>query len=119
MDSWHKCKNNKHSNDKKIIEKSPKKVVFVKVEQRKISVSEIVQAYQSGELKEVFGTGTAVTVIPINSITYRKDRMNIETVEDSFAIQLKQKLQGIQKGEIEDIYDWTVKVPSKISLSQY
>tara|TARA_B100001093_G_scaffold249833_2_gene239256 strand:- start:11988 stop:12146 length:159 start_codon:yes stop_codon:yes gene_type:complete len=35
MDSWHKCKNNKHSNDKKIIEKSPKKVVFVKVEQRK------------------------------------------------------------------------------------
>lgn len=36
MDSWHKCKNNKHSNDKKIIEKSPKKVVFVKVEQRKI-----------------------------------------------------------------------------------
>ena len=89
----------------------------IKVEQRKVSVSEIIQAYQSGELKEVFGTGTAVTVIPINSITYRKDRMNIETVEDSFAIQLKQKLQGIQKGEIEDIYGWTEKAPSQISVS--
>ncbi len=89
----------------------------IKVEQRKVSVSEIIQAYQSGELKEVFGTGTAVTVIPINSITYRKDRMNIATLEDSFAIQLKQKLQGIQKGEIEDIYGWTEKAPSRISVS--
>jgi len=89
----------------------------IKVEQRRVSISEILQAYQSGELKEVFGTGTAVTVIPINSITYRKNRMNIEPVEDSFAIQLKQKLQGIQKGEIEDVYGWTAKASSKISVS--
>tara|TARA_B100001758_G_scaffold247581_1_gene266034 strand:- start:10681 stop:11745 length:1065 start_codon:yes stop_codon:yes gene_type:complete len=85
------------------------------VEQRRVAVSEILNAYQSGELKEVFGTGTAVTVIPISSITYRKNRMNIEACEDSFSIKLKQNLQAIQRGEIEDIYDWTHKVPSIVS----
>ena len=89
----------------------------IQVEQRRVSVSEIVDAYKSGELKEVFGTGTAVTVIPINSITFRDNKMSISTIKDSYAMLLKQKLQAIQKGKIEDIYGWTVKTPSKISVS--
>ena len=88
----------------------------INVEQRRVSVSEILNAYQSGELKEVFGTGTAVTVIPISSVTYRKDKMTIEALEDSLSIQLKQKLQAIQKGEVEDIYGWTHKAASTASI---
>lgn len=89
----------------------------IKVEQRKVSVSEILDAYKSGELKEVFGTGTAVTVAPIDSITYRRNRMNIKTFKNSFTGLLKQKLQAIQKGIIEDVYGWTAKVPLKISIN--
>ncbi|MAW21793.1 MAG: branched chain amino acid aminotransferase [Flavobacteriales bacterium] len=88
----------------------------INVEQRRVSVSEILNAYQSGELKEVFGTGTAVTVIPISSVTYRKDKMTIEALEDSLSIQLKQKLQAIQKGEVKDIYGWTHKAASTASI---
>jgi branched-chain amino acid aminotransferase len=82
----------------------------IKVEQRKILISEVVDAYKNGTLKEAFGTGTAVTVNPINTITFREKRMVIESQKDSFAIKLKQQLQGIQKGSIVDAYDWTSKV---------
>ena len=89
----------------------------IEVEERRILVSEIVEAYKSGNLIEAFGTGTAVTVNPINSITFRDDKMIITAVEDSFALKLKQQLQGIQKGKMEDIFSWNSKVPVKVSAS--
>ena len=51
-----------------------------------------------------------VTVNPINTITFRDQRMVIEQQADSFALKLKQQLQGIQKGSIIDTKDWTSKV---------
>lgn len=78
----------------------------IEVEERRILVSEIIEAYKNRNLIEAFGTGTAVTVNPINSITYKEDYIKLENIEDSFAIQLKKQLQGIQKGKIEDIYNW-------------
>ena len=87
----------------------------IKVEERKVLISEIVEAFKNGTLKEAFGTGTAVTVNPINTITFREDRMVIETQEDSFALTLKQQLQAIQKGNAPDTYAWTSKVLSAVS----
>lgn len=89
----------------------------IEVEERRVLVAEIVEAYKSSNLKEAFGTGTAVTVHPIDSITFRDDKMKITTVEDSFALKLKQQLQGIQKGKMEDIFSWNSKVPVKVSAS--
>ena len=89
----------------------------IEVEERRVLVAEIVEAYKLGNLIEAFGTGTAVTVNPINSITFRDDKMIITAVEDSFALKLKQQLQGIQKGKMEDIFSWNSKVPVKVSAS--
>ena len=79
----------------------------IEVQQRRILITEIVEAYNKGTLKEAFGTGTAVTVNPIKSITFREDKMELENQEDSFALKLKTELQGIQKGSIVDTYNWT------------
>ncbi|MAR39326.1 MAG: branched chain amino acid aminotransferase [Flavobacteriales bacterium] len=76
------------------------------VEERRILVSEIIQSYNNGNLKESFGTGTAVAVTPINSITFKEERITIPSQKDSFAIMLKKQLQGIQKGKIDDKYNW-------------
>jgi branched-chain amino acid aminotransferase len=86
----------------------------IKVEQRKILISEVVDAYKNGTLKEAFGTGTAVTVNPINTITFREERMVIKTQDDSFALKLKKQLQSIQKGKATDTYGWTSKVLSAV-----
>jgi len=82
----------------------------IKVEERRILITEVIEAFNNGILSEVFGTGTAVAINPINSITFRDERMVIIDQADSFALKLKQQLQGIQKGSIIDPYDWTSKV---------
>lgn len=78
----------------------------IRVEERKISVKEIFEAQEKGELKEAFGVGTAVTVNPINSITKGEDRINIPAVSDSYATMLKETLQGMQYGRIADKFNW-------------
>ena len=79
----------------------------IKVEERRILITEVIEAFNSGMLNEVFGTGTAVAVNPINSITFRDDKMVIKEQADSFALKLKCQLQAIQKGSIVDPYNWT------------
>lgn len=89
----------------------------IEVEERRVLVSDLVAAYNSGELKEVFGTGTAVAVSFITSITFREDKMTLPTIKDSFGLKLKQEMQGIQRGKIKDIYGWTAKVPVRAAVS--
>lgn len=43
----------------------------LKVEERQLSIDEIIAAYKAGELKEVFGTGTAATISPIKELGYK------------------------------------------------
>ena len=88
----------------------------IEVEERRILVSELVSAYESGELKEIFGTGTAVSVSPVTSITYKNKRMNLPLIKESFAERLKRNIKGIQKGEFDDIYGWTTKVPRTVTI---
>ena len=81
------------------------------VEERRISVDELVEAAQNGTLEEVFGTGTAAVVSPVNKLRYEDDVMNIG---DGSIGELTQKLYdeltGIQWGEKEDPYGWRVTV---------
>ena len=81
------------------------------VEERRISVSEIIEKYNNGRIKEAFGVGTAVTLNPIDSITFKDMVIDIKVLEqDSFATILKKELLDIQYGKIEDINGWTFKV---------
>ena len=84
----------------------------IDVEERKVSVQEIVECYEKGSLKEAFGVGTAVTVNLIDSITFRDKRMDLEplTPQNSYAKSLKKQLLDIQYGKIEDINGWTMQV---------
>ena len=83
----------------------------IMVEERRISVSEIIEKYNNGRIKEAFGVGTAVTLNPIDSITFKDMVIDIKVLEqDSFATILKKELLDIQYGKIEDINDWTFKV---------
>ena len=83
------------------------------IEERKISVDEIIESYRNGDLVEVFGTGTAVAVSPIESITVKESLLKIPKVKDSFALNLKAQLQSIQNGSLKDKYGWTFKIKKK------
>lgn len=81
----------------------------ITVEERPIKVSEIVEAHQNGSLQEVFGTGTAVVVLPINSFSHQGISYMLPK-ETTMASALKKELVGIQYNKIKDPYQWTVAV---------
>ncbi|MDX2188590.1 MAG: branched-chain amino acid aminotransferase [Bacteroidota bacterium] len=83
----------------------------VKVEERKISIEEIVLAHKNKTLQEAFGTGTAAVISPINAINYQGVDYNIPDVtEKSFATKMLKALNDIKYGLVEDPYGWIVKV---------
>lgn len=84
----------------------------IDVEVRPVAVQEMYDAYKEGQLKEVFGCGTAVVVTSYNAVGFGDERAEIPLMaeEESFAAQLKKKLKDIQYGLVEDPYGWRVKV---------
>ena len=87
----------------------------IEVQERPISISELKQAHQNGRLKEVFGTGTAVSIIFIGSITQGETKMILPKMEDGYAKKLKANLREIQHGNIVDKYGWTTEVVSSVA----
>lgn len=81
-----------------------------KVEVRPIDIQEIADAHKAGQLKEVFGTGTAAVVTLVNKIGYRDEIMQLDSSTYKVSLHLKENLVNIQKGKIEDPFGWVVKV---------
>ena len=82
----------------------------ISVEVRPVLVSELVAASESGTLKEIFGAGTAAVVNPIIGFSYQDVYHELPKIENSYAVQLKDKLTNIQHKLAEDTFGWTVKV---------
>ncbi len=80
------------------------------VEERPISIDEIIEAYQAGILYEVFGTGTAATISMIKELRYKDFVMNFDVENWKTAPTIKKWLTDIREGRREDKYDWMVKV---------
>ena len=79
----------------------------VKVEERLISIDEVVKAYEMGNLSEAFGMGTAATIAHISTINYQGKDMILPTVDErKYASQVLQKLEDIKTGKITDPYGW-------------
>lgn len=81
------------------------------VEERKVSVDELIEAQKSGKLEEVFGSGTAAVISPVGKLRYVDEVM---TIGDGSIGPVSQKLYdtvtGIQWGKIADPFGWTVEV---------
>jgi branched-chain amino acid aminotransferase len=81
------------------------------VEERKISVDELVAAAKDGSLEEVFGTGTAAVVSPVGKLRYKDDVMTIGGGEIGELTQkLYDEITGIQWGKRPDPFNWRMKV---------
>jgi branched-chain amino acid aminotransferase len=79
------------------------------VEERDISVLEILEASKKGILSEAFGTGTAVSILPISSITFKDNKIEFSNSE-FISLKLKDRLLSIQNGIALDNYGWTDKL---------
>ena len=81
------------------------------IEERPISVDEVVTAFSKGELKEVFGTGTAATIAQISAIGYKENELVLPAAsERKVANMLAHLLENIKHADAPDRYNWITKV---------
>ncbi len=93
---------------KSIIELAESKGIPVEV--RPVKVQEIVEAARKGELKEIFGAGTAATINPIVGFGYKEEDFELPKLDSSYATQLKNQLKEIQANIADDPFNWRYEV---------
>ncbi|MEG1741315.1 MAG: branched-chain amino acid aminotransferase [Acetivibrio sp.] len=83
----------------------------LKVEERRISVDELLEAAKDGSLEEVWGTGTAAVISPVGHLRFED---TVIQIKDGGIGEISQKLYdtvtGIQLGKIKDEFGWIVEI---------
>lgn len=89
----------------------------IKAEERDIYIDEIVAAHKAGQLKEIFGAGTAAVVSHVAELTHDGFKMSLPPVEDrKIGNMLKAEISGLRNGTLEDIYGWMVPVKVPVGV---
>jgi branched-chain amino acid aminotransferase len=83
----------------------------MKVEERKVSVKELIDGLEKGIVTEAFGAGTAATIANIELIGYNNKDYYLPPVEDrKFSKRILAELDAIKRGDQPDPFGWVVKM---------
>lgn len=83
----------------------------IAVAERTIPIQEVFERAKSGELEEVFGSGTAAVVSPVSHLTMGEDTVVIGNGNmGSLTTDLYDTLTGIQWGRLPDPHGWSIEV---------
>jgi len=78
------------------------------VEERRLSINEVMNAGKDGKLDEVFGAGTAAVIAPVQEIHHDGSLVQIhEEGRGPIGQRLYDTITGIQRGQKEDPFGWT------------
>ncbi len=80
------------------------------VEERAISLDELHEAYDAGQLKEVFGSGTAASVSMIRELGFEDRSMVFDPASFELANALRKGLSDIREGRVADTHGWLMRV---------
>ncbi len=82
-----------------------------RVSERKISIDELLAAYEKGIFTEMFGSGTAAVISPVGLLRYKDHDMKLSGGKiGALSQRLYDELTGIQWGKQSDPFGWTIKV---------
>ena len=81
-----------------------------KVEEKELSIDDIIDAHKAGLLYEAFGTGTAATISLIKELRYKDYVMKFDVDQWQTAPKLAKRLNDIRYGLAEDVHGWMYKV---------
>jgi len=81
------------------------------VEERKVSIDEIVEGAKNGRVTEAFGTGTAAVVSPVGTLCYSGECVTFGNGSiGKYTRHFYDTLTGIQYGRLPDPHGWIVKL---------
>jgi len=82
-----------------------------KIEERKVTVAEIIEALKAGTLKDAFGAGTAATIAHISRIGYDGVDYELPAIEGrEFSNNVKDYINDYKNGRVEDQFTWLMRV---------
>lgn len=77
------------------------------VEERRVSVEEILQLLKTGGLDEAFGLGTAATVAPIRVIGFEGTDYELSPYSEwELAPKLSKEMDNLKRGRTQDVHGW-------------
>jgi branched-chain amino acid aminotransferase len=83
----------------------------VKVEERRVSVAEVVEAMENGKLQDAFGTGTAATITQISVIHHNVKDYELPPVHTrKLSNKLNDELMNIKLGKAPDKFGWVYRI---------
>ena len=85
----------------------------IAVEERRITIQELIEASKNDSLKEIFGAGTAAVISAISDFSHQQVVYYLPKITTSFAKMFKNKLMEIQYNKSEDTFGWRYEVSSK------
>ncbi len=81
------------------------------VVERMIPLTELIEDIKSGEVTEIFACGTAAIVTPIGR--FKSEEFDVSVSNEAvgeYTVALREKLMGIQWGDVEDPHNWMWKI---------
>lgn len=87
------------------------------VDIRPITIDELIDAYEAGQLQEVFGTGTAAVISNVSTIKYKEKVIELDESNFVLSHMIKEKINLLRNGTIEDPYGWVVPIEETVSVS--
>lgn len=89
------------------------------VQERDISIEEVIHAYHSNTLQDMFGTGTAAVVSHLREFHYKGENYELPPVEKrEMSNKLKNRLAAIRCGKAEDSFGWLHPVSTEAVANQ-
>lgn len=83
----------------------------IKINERPISIDEVMSSAKDGSLQEAFGSGTAVVISPVSEIFYKNQTIQVSDGQTGpLARRLFDEITAIQYGDKPDTHGWIVKI---------
>ena len=83
----------------------------VRVNERRISIDEVIGESKKGKLTEIFGTGTAAVISPVGWVQHNEELVTINHGKTgSFSQRLYDEITAIQYGEKPDKFGWCYRI---------
>ncbi|HWD89018.1 MAG TPA: branched-chain amino acid aminotransferase [Mucilaginibacter sp.] len=77
------------------------------VEERRVSVAEIIAGAKNGKLTDAFGAGTAATIAPVGTIHYQGEDYTLSDPKTrEFSQKVLNTLDNIRYGHVADTHGW-------------
>lgn len=86
------------------------------VVERPLSIDEIVERYNKGELVEVFGSGTAAVIANVHKIHIDGTDYDFDSDNWTLSTDIKNRINSIRIGEAPDEFGWIVPVEEEVAV---